>query len=129
MVHDCGVMINPTIVEGQVHGGIAQGIAGALLEELKYSQDGQLLSPTFIDYMLPTSLDVPNVSIEHMVTPTSLNPLGVKGMGEGGAIAPPAAIANAIDDALEPLGIRITETPVTPEALVSLIRSRGRRSS
>jgi carbon-monoxide dehydrogenase large subunit len=129
VVHDCGVMINPTIVEGQVHGGIAQGIAGALLEELKYSQDGQLLSPTFIDYMLPTSLDVPNVSIEHMVTPTSLNPLGVKGMGEGGAIAPPAAIANAIDDALEPLGIRITETPVTPEALVSLIRSRGRRSS
>jgi carbon-monoxide dehydrogenase large subunit len=121
VVHDCGTVINPNIVEGQVHGGIAQGIAGALLEEIAYDRDGQLLSPTFIDYLLPTSGDVPPVVIEHMETKTPFNPLGVKGMGEGGAIAPPAAIASAVDDALEEYGVRITRTPISPEMLHSVL--------
>lgn len=122
VVHDCGSMINPSIVEGQLHGGIAQGIGGALLEELSYSDEGQLLSGNYMDYLLPTSLDVPNISIEHTETPSTMNPFGIKGVGEGGAIAPPAAIASAVEDALSQFGIRITETPITPEKVRALLR-------
>ncbi len=125
VVHDCGTMINPSIVEGQLYGGIAQGIGGALLEELKYNSEGQLMSPNFLDYLLPTSNDVLNVEIEHTETPSKINPFGVKGVGEGGAIAPPAAIASAIENALSYLGVKITETPITPEKISELIKIRG----
>ena len=120
--HDCGTIINPSIVEGQLHGGVAQGIAGALFEELKYDEDGQFVSGNFMNYLLPTSSDVPDIATSHTVTPSKMNPLGVKGMGEGGAIAPPAAIANAVEDALSHLGIRISETPLTPDMILGMIK-------
>jgi aerobic carbon-monoxide dehydrogenase large subunit len=121
VVHDCGTMINPSVVEGQLQGGIAQGIGGSLLEELRYSSEGQLLAANFMDYLLPTANDVTNIEIEHSETPSRINPFGVKGVGEGGAIAPPAAIANAVENALAHLGVRITETPITPEKILSLM--------
>jgi aerobic carbon-monoxide dehydrogenase large subunit len=125
VVHDCGTMINPSIVEGQLYGGIAQGIGGALLEELKYNSEGQLVSPNFLDYLLPTSNDLLNIEIEHTETPSKINPFGVKGVGEGGAIAPPAAIASAVENALSHFGVKITETPITPEKIRELIEVRG----
>ena len=122
VVHDCGTMINPTIVEGQLQGGIAQGIGGSLLEELEYNSEGQLLAANFMDYLLPTAFDVPDIEIEHTETPSKINPFGVKGVGEGGAIAPPAALASAVENALSHLGVKITETPMTPEKILSLIK-------
>jgi carbon-monoxide dehydrogenase large subunit len=113
-VHDCGRVINPLIVEGQSVGGAAQGIGGALLEELVYDEQGQPLATTFMDYLLPSSADLPHVDLGHIETPSPRNPLGVKGMGEGPAIAPPAAIANAVEDALSPFGVRMCQTPLTP---------------
>ena len=121
-VDDCGVAINPTVVEGQLQGGIAQGIGGALYEELVYDGEGQLLTGSFLDYPIPTAADVPAAALEPMVTESLLNPLGVRGVGEGGAIPPMAVIASAVDDALAPFGIRITETPITPERLFQLLR-------
>ena len=102
--HDCGTMVNPTVVEGQVHGGVAQGIGGALYEKIVYDERGQLLTGTFMDFLIPTSMEVPDVEVGHIETPSPLNPLGVKGVGEAGAIPVPALIAEAVDDALEPLG-------------------------
>jgi aerobic carbon-monoxide dehydrogenase large subunit len=122
VVHDCGTMINPTIVEGQLQGGIAQGIGGSLLEELRYSSEGQLLAGNFMDYLLPTAGDITDIEIHHSETPSTVNPFGIKGVGEGGAIAPPAAIASAIENALNHLGVKITETPITPEKVVGLIK-------
>ena len=100
IVHDGGNVINPAIVEGQLHGGVAQGIGEALFEHIRYDRSGQLQTQTFMDYLLPTSCDVPSMEIHHVSTPSRLNPLGLKGVGEAGAICPPAAIANAIEDAL-----------------------------
>ena len=117
-------MINPTIVEGQIVGGIAQGIGGALLEELVYDEDGQMLSANLLDYQLPTSLDLPNVEISHSESPSPLNPLGAKGIGEGGAIAGHAVIANAVEDALAHTGVRVRETPLRP-ALVWKLMNEG----
>jgi carbon-monoxide dehydrogenase large subunit len=125
VIHDCGTMINPSVVEGQLYGGIAQGIGGALLEELKYNSEGQLVSPNFLDYLLPTSNDVLNIEMEHTETPSKINPFGVKGVGEGGAIAPPAAIASAVENALSHFGVKITETPITPEKIMELIKRQG----
>ena len=123
VAHDSGPAINPLFVEGQVRGGVAQGIGGALYEELVYDELGQLLTGTFLDYLLPSCGEVPTIRQVHLETPSSLNPLGLKGIGEGGAIAPPVAIANAVVDALRPLGrVEITETPITPERLLALIR-------
>ncbi len=96
VVNDCGRMINPMIVEGQIAGGIAQGAGGALLEELVYNEQGQLLTASLLDYPLPTSLDLPMIEISHLVSPSNLNPLG----GEGGAIGAHAAVANAVADAI-----------------------------
>jgi carbon-monoxide dehydrogenase large subunit len=107
-------MINPMIVEGQVQGGIAQGIGTALFEEIPYSEDGQPLATTFADYMMPCATEIPDVEIAHSVTPAKATEYGVKGMGEGGAIAPPAAIANAIADAFREIGAKFYETPLTP---------------
>jgi carbon-monoxide dehydrogenase large subunit len=109
-VDDCGVMINPMVVEGQVHGGIAHGVGNALLERVVYDEDGQLVTGTLMDYALPRAADLPSFEVHHVVTPSPLNPLGVKGAGEGGTLPAPAAIANAIADAL---GANVTEMPLT----------------
>jgi aerobic carbon-monoxide dehydrogenase large subunit len=121
VAHDCGKVINPTIVEGQVHGGVAQGVGGALFEEMAYDAEGQLLTGTLMDYLVPSATDLPRIDTVHLEYPSPRNPLGMKGLGEGGAISPPAAIANAIDDALAPLGVRITETPASPARVLHLI--------
>jgi carbon-monoxide dehydrogenase large subunit len=113
-VDDCGVMINPMVVEGQVHGGIAHGIGNALLERVVYDESGQLTTGTLMDYALPRASDVPSLEVHHVVTPSPLNPLGVKGAGEGGTLPAPAAIANAVADAL---GVDVTELPLTREAV------------
>jgi carbon-monoxide dehydrogenase large subunit len=121
VAHDCGKVINPLIVEGQVHGGVAQGVGGALFEEMVYDEEGQLLSGTFLDYLVPTAMELPPVETVHLEYPSSRNPLGIKGLGEGGAISPPAAIANAIDDALAPFGVRVCETPASPARVLALL--------
>ncbi|HYU18527.1 MAG TPA: aerobic carbon-monoxide dehydrogenase large subunit [Chloroflexota bacterium] len=122
VVHDCGVLVNPTIVEGQIQGGVSQGIGGSLFERLVYDETGQMLSASFMDFLMPTAAEIPSLRIEHLETPSPLNPLGIKGVGEAGAIPVPALVAEAIDDALSPLGVRITEMPVDPAALRGLIR-------
>jgi CO/xanthine dehydrogenase Mo-binding subunit len=111
-VHDSGTLINPAIAEGQIRGGLAQGLGAALLEELVYDADGQLLTGSFADYLMPTAPVMPPITVLHPETPTPLNPLGVKGLGEGGAIAPPAVIANAVCDALRPFKVEINRLPV-----------------
>jgi len=123
VAHDCGKVINPTIVEGQVHGGVAQGVGGALFEEMAYDAEGQLLTGTLMDYLVPSATDLPRIDTVHLEYPSPRNPLGMKGLGEGGAISPPAAIANAIDDALAPLGVRITGTPASPARVLHAIET------
>jgi carbon-monoxide dehydrogenase large subunit len=120
VVHDCGREINPTIVAGQVHGGVAQGIGGALYEEVVYDEEGQLLNGTLADYLVPTAEAVPAIVLEAQETPSRLNLLGVRGVGEGGAIAPPAAIANAVEAALAHFGAVVRRTPLTPVYVRSL---------
>jgi aerobic carbon-monoxide dehydrogenase large subunit len=114
VAEDCGTMINPMIVDGQIIGGIAQGIGTALYEESPYDKAGEPLATTFGDYMLPCAPEIPRIEIRHFVSPAHNTQHGVKGMGEGGAIAPPAAIANALSDAFRSIGARFTETPMTP---------------
>ncbi len=123
VVHDCGRMINPMLVEGQVHGGVVHGIGATLYEWMRYDDSGQPLTVTLADYLLPTSDVVPPIEIHHMESPTPLNPLGVKGAAESGTIGAPAAIVSAIEDALRPLKVRIRDLPVTPERLLALIRA------
>jgi aerobic carbon-monoxide dehydrogenase large subunit len=126
VAHDCGKVINPMIVEGQVHGGVAQGVGGALFEEMAYDGEGQLLTGTLMDYLVPSATDLPAIDTVHLEYPSPRNPLGMKGLGEGGAISPPAAITNAIDDALAPLGVRITETPASPARVLQAIETARR---
>ena len=121
VVHDCGKVLNPIIVDGQVHGGVAQGVGGALFEDMAYDAEGQLLAGSLMDYAVPVASDLPSIETVHLEYPSPRNPLGMKGLGEGGAISPPAAIANAIDDALAPLGVRLTETPALPWRVRGLI--------
>ena len=121
VAHDCGRVINPMIVDGQISGGVAQGIGGGLYEELVYDASGQFLSGSFMDYLLPTCAEIPPIEMIHLEYPSPRNPLGIKGVGEGGAISPPAAIANAVEDALQPFGVCIRETPLTPERVRHLI--------
>jgi aerobic carbon-monoxide dehydrogenase large subunit len=123
VVHDCGREINPMIVAGQVHGGVAQGIGGALYEQIVYDSEGQLLNATLADYLVPTAEEVPAIELDRFETPTSLNALGVRGVGEGGAIAPPAVIAGAVEEALEQLGARVRRTPLTPDYVRALTAS------
>ena len=118
VAHDCGVVVNPMLVEGQIMGGAAQGLGGILSEAIAYDANGQLLSGSLMDYALPTASDIPAMQILHQHSPSPLNPLGVKGVGEGGAVAPPAAIANAVCDALAPFGVEVNATPIRPEQLV-----------
>jgi carbon-monoxide dehydrogenase large subunit len=124
VAHDCGVVVNPMLVEGQIMGGAAQGLGGILLEGIAYDANGQLLSGSLMDYALPTAGDVPAMRIIHQHSPSPLNPLGVKGVGEGGAVAPPAAIANAVCDALAPFDLEVNTTPIKPEQLISAMRPR-----
>jgi carbon-monoxide dehydrogenase large subunit len=122
VAHDCGKVINPIIVDGQVHGGVAQGVGGALGEEMVYDDQGQLLTGSFMDYAIPVATDLPLIETVHLEYPSPRNPLGAKGLGEGGAISPPPAIANAIEDALVPFGVRVTTTPLTAPRLRALIQ-------
>ncbi len=123
VAHDCGVVVNPMLVDGQVVGGVAQGIGGALYEELAYDDEGQLLAGSFMDYMLPTAREIPDVQLIHLCSPSPLNPLGVKGLGEGGAIAPPVAIANAAADALTAFHAEFNATPLKPEHILRATRA------
>jgi carbon-monoxide dehydrogenase large subunit len=122
IVEDCGTMVNPMVVDAQTHGGIAQGIGTALYEESLYDANGQPLAATLADYVMPGAPDVPTMRIFHMHTPSPYTEFGIKGMGEGGAIAPPAVIFNAVNDALAPLGVEVTQTPLTPARLIAAIK-------
>jgi aerobic carbon-monoxide dehydrogenase large subunit len=121
VAEDCGKLVNPMIVDGQVHGGVAQGIGAALYEELIYDQEGQSNTASLVDYLVPTALEIPRMRVVHIesASPTTLG--GFRGMGEGGTIGAPAAVANAIADALAPLGVEVNELPLTPERLFRLI--------
>src|SRR4051812_33893301 len=123
---DCGTMINPLIVDGQVQGGIAQGIGTALYEEIPYDEQGQPLATTFGDYMVPCAPEIPTVRVAHLITPALVTEYGVKGLGEGGAIAPPAALANAVADAFRHIGASFNETPLTPRRVSDAVE-RARR--
>ncbi|HEX6779291.1 MAG TPA: molybdopterin cofactor-binding domain-containing protein, partial [Ktedonobacterales bacterium] len=127
VVHDCGTVVNPMVVEGQVFGGVAQGVGGALYEKLHYDEDGQLRSGTYMDFLIPYATEVPHIEVDHVETPSPLNPLGVKGAGEAGAIPAPSALVSAIEDALAPLGIFITESPVSPNMLRERIAEQRSR--
>jgi 2-furoyl-CoA dehydrogenase large subunit len=116
-VHDAGTVINPMIAEGQIYGGALHGLGGALYEELAYDDDGQCLTASFMDYLVPTAGEAPKIEIGHVVSPSPLTPLGSKGLGESSSMTVPAVIANAVSDALSPMGIRITDLPMTPTAL------------
>jgi carbon-monoxide dehydrogenase large subunit len=118
---DGGVLINPMIVDGQVAGGAAQGIGTALYEEMPFDANGQPLATTLADYLLPGATEVPMLRIEHMETPSPYTEFGQKGIGEGGAIGPPAAIANAVNDALRPLGVEISQLPITPRRILEAV--------
>lgn len=122
VVHDCGRVINPMIVDGQIHGGVAQGIGNAFYEQLIFDENGQLLNGSFMDYLLPTALDVPNVSVGHEETLSPLNPLGTKGAGEAGAIPVGPLFAQALEDALQLDGLEILEIPLSPSLLWELVQ-------
>ena len=128
LVHDCGRIVNPTIVEGQLMGGLAQGIGGALLERLDFDPSGQPQTTSFMDFRLPTVDDIPEVRIAHVETPSPLNPLGVKGTGEAGVIPVSAVIAEAIEDALAPFDIRIGSMPLFPDQIVALVHEASART-
>lgn len=129
VAHDSGTLINPLIVDGQVQGGVAHGIGNALLEWMQYDDNAQPLTTTFADYLLPGATDVPNVALTHLETPTPLNPLGVKGAGEGGTIPAAAAIIAAVENALAPFDIEIADAPITPQKIVELLEKAGAYTS
>ena len=122
VIADAGLEINPMIVEGQIHGGVTQGIANALYEELVVDEDGNLLTASLMDFLPPTACEIPVIEVTHIQTITDASITGAKGVGEGGAIGAPAAVLNAISDALAPLGIEVNEMPATPARLRELIR-------
>ncbi|RME60955.1 MAG: xanthine dehydrogenase family protein molybdopterin-binding subunit, partial [Caldilineae bacterium] len=123
VVHDCGKVINPLILAGQIQGGVAQGIGNAFYEQLHFSENGALLNASFMDYLLPTATDVPNIIADHVETPSPLNPLGVKGAGEAGAIPVGPLFAQALDNAFEDLGLEIREIPLSPNRLYELVQA------
>jgi carbon-monoxide dehydrogenase large subunit len=128
-VDDCGNAINPLLVEGQIVGALAQGIGQALLEHVVYGGDGQLLTGTFMEYGMPRADDMPELVLDRTVTPSPLNPLGAKGVGEGGACVAPPAIVNAVVDALAPFGIRHLDMPLTAEKVWRAIQRDQRGPS
>ncbi|MEK9646061.1 MAG: molybdopterin cofactor-binding domain-containing protein, partial [Alphaproteobacteria bacterium] len=121
IAHDCGVMVNPLVIDGQVTGGAAHGIGFALYEKMIWDDQAQPQSTNLAEYLIPGSVEVPNVAIEHIVVPSSQNPLGVKGVGESGLVPVPAVIASAIEDALSDRGVRITNIPVSPSDILARI--------
>ena len=121
VVEDCGRVVNPMIVDGQTQGAVAQGLGNALYEDFAYDAAGQPLTATFMDYLIPGSMEVPAVDVIHMETPPAVSVSGFKGMAEGGTIGATAAIANAVADALAPLGIEVRELPLTPDRVHRLI--------
>jgi carbon-monoxide dehydrogenase large subunit len=118
-------MVNPMLVEGQIRGGGVQGLGTALYEEIPYDETGQPLAGTLADYLLPGAAEMPAIKIGHLHSPTPHTAYGMKGMGEGGAVAPPAAIANAVRDALVSTGAEVNETPITPRRVMAAIRKAG----
>jgi carbon-monoxide dehydrogenase large subunit len=122
---DCGPMINPDVVEGQIAGGVVQGIAGVLFEHLAYDDDGNPLATSFLDYLVPSAAEVPSIEYGHIETP-SPGPGGVKGVGEGGAIGAPAAVVNAVADALAPLGVTLTRLPLSPARIAEALAAAQR---
>ena len=128
IVEDGGVLINPMVVDGQVYGGAAQGIGTALYEEMRYSAEGQPLASTLADYLLPGATEVPAIRIEHMQTPAPYTEFGQKGIGESGAIGPPAAIANAVNDALRPFDARVDELPISPKVILDALKNAQQAS-
>jgi carbon-monoxide dehydrogenase large subunit len=122
VVEDAGRIINPMIADGQVHGGVAQGIGNALFEEIIYDGHGNIQTATLADYMPPTAREIPQLELHHIETPTDATVTGAKGLGEGGAIGAPAAILNAINDALTPFGVSIDEVPATPQRIRAAIK-------
>jgi carbon-monoxide dehydrogenase large subunit len=127
VVHDCGRVINPLILEGQVHGGVAQGIGNSYFEQLVFDENGQLLTGSFMDYLVPTALDVPPIEVGHVETPSPLNPLGIKGAGEAGAIPVGPLFAQALEDALQIEGLELLEIPLSPSRLWELVRAAQAR--
>lgn len=125
VVEDCGRLVNPTIVEGQTLGAVAQGIGNALYEDSAYDEAGQPLATSFMDYLIPDALALPAAKVIHMETPPAVSVSGFKGMAEGGTIGAIAAVANAVADALAPLGLEVRELPVSPARLLRLMRARG----
>lgn len=124
-VDDCGTRINPMVVDGQLHGGIAQGIGQALFEEGVYDEAGQLRTGSLVDYLIPTASDLPSFELAATVTPSPVNPLGTKGIGEAGTIASSPAVMNAIVDALEPFGVKDVSMPATPQKIWQLMHRNG----
>ena len=124
-VEDCGALINPAIVEGQIRGGVAQGIGAVLLERSAYGEDGAFQSATFMDYLMPTACDVPRIEIEHLQTIPLDADVNFRGVGEGGMIVAPPTIVSAIEDALSPFGVRVTQTPLPPQKILELIKKSG----
>jgi carbon-monoxide dehydrogenase large subunit len=127
VVEDSGRIINPLIADGQAHGGVAQGIGAALYEEVVHDEAGQILTASLVDYVVPSAGEIPPIGVVHLETESPSTLGGFRGLGEGGTIGAPAAVANAVSDALAPLGIEITEVPVTPERLYRLIEGAKRR--
>jgi carbon-monoxide dehydrogenase large subunit len=128
VAEDAGRLINPMIVDGQIHGGVAQGIANALLEEIIYDETGNILTATLADYLPPTAREIPPIEIHHLETLTEASLTKAKGLGEGGAIGPPAAVVNAINDALSPFGVSIDEFPATPQRIRAALRAASARA-
>jgi carbon-monoxide dehydrogenase large subunit len=128
-VDDAGHLINPLIVEGQIHGGLAQGIGQAMIEEVAYGADGQPLTASFMDYALPRASDFPRFELDNTVTPTPVNPLGAKGVGEAGTIGSTPCIVNAAVDAVSGLGVRHLDMMLRPEKLWRIIHGRSAGSS
>lgn len=121
-VHDAGRILNPMLVEGQIYGAATHGIGGALYEEFRYNDNGQLVNASFMDYLCPTATESPKLSIDHLETPSPFSVLGAKGVGEGNSMSAPAALANAVADAVEPLGVSISALPITPDTLFSAVQ-------
>jgi len=128
VVEDGGVLVNPMIVDGQICGGTAQGIGTCLYEAMPFDINGQPLASTMLDYMLPGATEVPDIRVLHMETPSPYTEFGIKGLGEGGAVGPPAAIVSAVNDALRPLGVEVYDLPLTPERILSAIESANKDS-
>jgi aerobic carbon-monoxide dehydrogenase large subunit len=123
IAHDCGTVINPLILEGQVHGGVSLGIGNSFYEKLVYDENGTLLNGTLMDYLIPRATDMPFIEVAHLSTPSPLNPLGIKGVGEAGAIPTPAAFVQAVENALINYKLQILEAPLSPNRLFELIQA------